>query len=182
MCHSKNNFLHTIFCRRMNDCIKGRNSSFPTFQRKSFLANILCMKEFLKNYTLIQLFKYPFLCFDRKRIGKFFFYFIRKPVNLFLIADIFEFNTNMRSVTGFKMIQNITQGCFTQPNEIACSKSFVEICFIQPKKRKVEVCSAVFSFTDRICISNQMTFIPVTENKPVNPDLLHPILICHSSG
>src|SRR5690349_18484056 len=61
VCHTDHHFIYLMICSCINDCIESSDCCFTSFQRKTFLAHILCMQEFFKHHPLVQFFKYPFL-------------------------------------------------------------------------------------------------------------------------
>src|SRR5258706_9250019 len=54
-------------------------------------------------------------------------------------------------------------------------KSFIKIGFGKTKKIKIQICATVFPFTNWICFGDQMSFVAITKDHPVNSKLSFPI-------
>src|SRR5690348_5625066 len=143
---------------RIDDRIQRRDGRFAAFQGKSFLPDVFGMEEFLKHYPLVELLQNSFLFIQGNGIQKFLLHFIGEPVDLLLIADIFEFDAYMGSITVLQMLQYLPEGGSTQPNEIAGKKVLIQVLLGESVKSQIEVGATILPGTDRIRPGQQMSF------------------------
>src|SRR5690348_7570928 len=144
---------------RIDDRIQRRDGRFAAFQGKSFLPDVFGMEEFLKHYPLVELLQDTFLFIQGNGVQKFLLHFIGEPVNLLLIADIFEFNANMGSITVLQVLEYLPESGSAQPDEIAGKKVLIQVRFGESVKSQIEIGATILPGTDRIRPGQQMTLI-----------------------
>ena len=133
------------------------------------------MKEFLEHDTFIQLLKNPFLGADRQWIGKLALHFIGEPVYLFLVADVFEFDTHVRSVAFLQVSKDVTKRSGTQTNQVAGEEILIEILVCEMEKGKVQVSSPILSLANGIGFRYEMALIAITQDHSIGIQFLLPV-------
>ena len=179
--HTDHHFFHAFFGRLIDDGIQSRNGRFPAFERETFLSHIFCVQEFFKHHGLVDLFQDTFFLIQRNGIYKLAFHFVGEPIYFFLVADVFEFDTDMAGIAFLQMCEDIAERGGTQPDEVTGEKLFVHVFFGKTKKAQFEVGPAVAAVTDGIGISQQVSFVAIAQNQAVSTQFLLPIHTVASS-
>src|SRR5450432_3673729 len=105
------------------------------------------MQKFLEHDSFIQLLQYPLFFLEGERLNKFFLHFGCEPVDLFLITNIFEFDTDMMGITFLEMRQNIPETGGSQSDQISCEKRLIHILFGKSEKAQIQVGPPVFPWS-----------------------------------
>ena len=81
----------------------------------------------------------------------------------------------MTGIALLEMVEDLPQGGGAEADQVAGKETFIEVLFGKAKKSQVEVSAAVFTGADRVGLCDQVTFIPVAEDKPVGAEFLFPV-------
>src|SRR5438067_87118 len=81
----------------------------------------------------------------------------------------------MRRITFLQVLNNFFQWNRTQAYECTCLERFIQVGFSKTEKAKIKIRTPILSFTNRIGVSNKMTFIAITKDHPIGAYLFFPI-------
>lgn len=115
-----------------------------------------------------------FSSYSAEAVPAFLLHFIRQPIYLFLIADVFKLNAYMCGITFFKVGQYVSEGCGSKANQITGMKFLIEIRFRKPKEGQLNIGPLSFRVridwslpADVLCYDNQgLNDMPSTPHPP----------------
>ena len=93
----------------------------------------------------------------------------------------------MTCITFFQVGHNFSEGGATESKQVARPVFFFHILLTEAKYIEFNICTPIFSFANRIGISDKVSLIAVAKDQAVNIDLLFPIDVgicrtCELSG
>ncbi len=111
--HANYHFFHVQFSGFANGLVQEGNGVFTTFQRKSLLADVFCMKKVLENYGFVEFGENAFFFFYVGIVlNELFFSFLLEPLYNFHVADVHVFKAYGAKIGFLKRIDDVSEGGF----------------------------------------------------------------------
>ena len=133
------------------------------------------MEEFLEHDALVELLHDAALFFQGQRVEEFAFHLGGEPVDLLLVADVFEFDADMTGIAFLQAFKDLAEGGRAQADEIAGKKVLIEVVFGKAKEGKVEVGAAVFPGADGVGRGEEVALVAVAQDEAVGAQFLLPV-------